>query len=259
VLETLGGKRTPTPRRKHTRIPIALPAKIRGRCRARRRPGRPARDQRQRRAPRRVGSTAAGDRGGARADPARWDAADGHLRARALTTRARIRPGSSSCSARAAARAGCVSWCVASRRPDPRADSRHGSEPSHPSCARAYAPSRVGNLTRRSGEFGSWGPADFWFRSRRGELNKLSHLIERTRPCRGLAVPPPRLPIGTVRRRSLSHPELRALGGGDRPLPGHRQPGGAAVLAAGAVRRPRRARGAGRRPGQGGPACSTRT
>jgi Tfp pilus assembly protein PilZ len=29
VLETLGGKRTPTPRRKHTRIPIALPAKIR--------------------------------------------------------------------------------------------------------------------------------------------------------------------------------------------------------------------------------------
>jgi hypothetical protein len=29
VLETLGGQRTPTPRRKHTRIPIALPAKIR--------------------------------------------------------------------------------------------------------------------------------------------------------------------------------------------------------------------------------------
>jgi Tfp pilus assembly protein PilZ len=29
VLETLGGKRTPTPRRKHTRIPIAMPAKIR--------------------------------------------------------------------------------------------------------------------------------------------------------------------------------------------------------------------------------------
>jgi Tfp pilus assembly protein PilZ len=29
VLETLGGKRTPTPRRKHTRIPIALPARIR--------------------------------------------------------------------------------------------------------------------------------------------------------------------------------------------------------------------------------------
>jgi Tfp pilus assembly protein PilZ len=29
VLETLGGKRTPTPRRKHTRIPITLPAKIR--------------------------------------------------------------------------------------------------------------------------------------------------------------------------------------------------------------------------------------
>jgi Tfp pilus assembly protein PilZ len=29
VLETLGGKRRPTPRRKHTRIPIALPAKIR--------------------------------------------------------------------------------------------------------------------------------------------------------------------------------------------------------------------------------------
>ena len=29
VLETLGGKRTPTPRRKHTRIPIGMPAKIR--------------------------------------------------------------------------------------------------------------------------------------------------------------------------------------------------------------------------------------
>jgi Tfp pilus assembly protein PilZ len=29
VLETLGGKRTPTPRRKHTRIPIGLPAKLR--------------------------------------------------------------------------------------------------------------------------------------------------------------------------------------------------------------------------------------
>lgn len=29
VLETLGGKRTPTPKRKHTRIPIGLPAKLR--------------------------------------------------------------------------------------------------------------------------------------------------------------------------------------------------------------------------------------
>jgi Tfp pilus assembly protein PilZ len=29
VLETLGGKRTPTPRRKHTRIPIGLPVKMR--------------------------------------------------------------------------------------------------------------------------------------------------------------------------------------------------------------------------------------
>lgn len=29
VLETLGGKRRPTPRRKHTRIPIGLPAKLR--------------------------------------------------------------------------------------------------------------------------------------------------------------------------------------------------------------------------------------
>ena len=29
VLETLGGKRTPTPRRKHTRIPIGLPVKLR--------------------------------------------------------------------------------------------------------------------------------------------------------------------------------------------------------------------------------------
>jgi Tfp pilus assembly protein PilZ len=29
VLETLGGKRTPTPRRKHTRIPIGLPVSIR--------------------------------------------------------------------------------------------------------------------------------------------------------------------------------------------------------------------------------------
>src|SRR3954451_10734287 len=29
VLETLGGKRRPTPRRKHTRIPIGMPVKIR--------------------------------------------------------------------------------------------------------------------------------------------------------------------------------------------------------------------------------------